>query len=218
MDPNQNQQPVPLPPPPPPPPAQNTPPQSAAAAPQPQDLIARLLAHKVLLIAIVGVLFLLAIITPLLLSATADKTPGRIFSMKNHLASLTEVVQGQTKQLDSSSLRDQNVNLSILLSGATNDLTAAITEASFAATTADTAGAARNAARLAAITKAVEEAIQTNTVDMEYQRQISTELKVVETQLATLAREIKRQKMRATLVEIADRLKQGREAFEKVSL
>jgi len=184
---------------------------------QRQDLFAKLLANKKLLFLIVGVLVVLMITVPLLLAATADKTPGRILAINSHLAALAELSEEQRSELNSASLRDQNANVSIILSGATNDLTAALAQAS-SASAVDAQAAARHAARLAAIQTALEEARQTNTLDSQYQKQLVTELEVVETQLVVLSKETKRKVVRDTLADIANRLKLGREALAKVSL
>ena len=184
---------------------------------QRQDLFAKLLANKKLLFLIVGVLVVLMITVPLLLAATADKTPGRILAINRHLAALAELSEEQRSELNSASLRDQNANVSIILSGATNDLTAALAQAS-SASAVDAQAAARHAARLAAIQTALEEARQTNTLDSQYQKQLVTELEVVETQLVVLSKETKRKVVRDTLADIANRLKLGREALAKVSL
>ena len=184
---------------------------------QRQDLFAKLLANKKLLFLIVGVLVVLMITVPLLLAATADKTPGRILAINSHLAALAELSEEQRSELNSASLRDQNANVSIILSGATNDLTAALAQAS-SASAVDAQAAARHAARLAAIQTALEEARQTNTLDSQYQKQLDTELEVVETQLVVLSKETKRKVVRDTLADIANRLKLGREALAKVSL
>lgn len=184
---------------------------------QRQDLFAKLLANKKLLFLIVGVLVVLMITVPLLLAATADKTPGRVLAINSHLAALAELSEEQRSELNSASLRDQNANVSIILSGATNDLTAALAQTS-AASAVDAQAAARHAARLAAIQAALEEARQTNTLDAQYQKQLVTELEVVETQLTVLSKETKRKVVRETLADIADRLKLGREALAEVSL
>lgn len=184
---------------------------------QNQDILSKLFANKKLLILIiVGVVALLITIVTLLANS-GSPTPGRIVATQTQLENLSALTSKQSRDLQNGDLRDQNANIGIILAGAKNDLAAMSTQVYGEKTKPDERTLANNAARLAALEADFESARNTNTLDTTYQEAIVKEVATIEQQLVTYASTIKGN-TKETLVLIAQHLKQGREAFEKVQL
>lgn len=184
--------------------------------PQNQDIISKLMANKKQFYMLIGGVLVLIIIIVTIIANSGDKSPSRVIAMQAHLAALADFTANQSDSLNSASLRDQNANIGILLSGAANDITVT-TATVYGKTDPNSQAIAANAGRLAEMQAAIDSAINTNTVDIEYQKLLATELKTVESQLTGLSSSGGRT-IRELLVDIRERLKLGRDAFEKVSL
>lgn len=184
--------------------------------PQNQDVLSKLLANKKLLFLIIGgvVVVLLVIVT--LAANSGNPTPGRVVATQAHLTALADLAKEKADSLNNADLRGQNANLTILISGAVNDI-AAVALKQYGAVEADPQTLARQAARLAVVNTATAAAINTNTVDKEYQTQMLAELRIIDTELASLST-ASGSTVSQVLTAIRERLSQGRQAFEAVKL